>query len=202
MILSADQIRQGVTGIHPLSPSNCVNNTMRICDQVIDPVSSERFQDIEGSAYDLTVGEVRRVKPKGSGPIPRISPEGRITAKTITIPWGSEHDIILAPGASDARFQYLLVTQETISLPPDIMGLIFSKVTLFENGISLQYAPIKPGFSGRLILGAQVTQAVELIRGARIATIVFAVLGPGNTDPYSGKRGGNDPALTGEHPER
>jgi deoxycytidine triphosphate deaminase len=198
MILSSDSIRKLIRRDPPL----------------IRPVPPERYADIEGCCYDLTLESLSLILPNQLHRrvvLPFIGPSDRKLAESLPLPL-AHNGVLLDWAPKTIQFDdgsmekyspmYLLKTVESINCPDHIMPLIFSKVTMFQNGISLETAPVKPGYSGQLVFGARAAIPVRLYRGARIATVMFMKIGPGSTDLYSGERGGDKPQLTGTWPER
>jgi len=157
--LSASQIREGVELFN-----------------LVEDHGSLDF--IEGSSLDLKLGRLFIVENAKHG-IPRITIEDRKSYGYLEI-----DDMSVLPGVLYRE------TKEKVNLPEHLFGLIFSRVTLGECGLILLYTRVSPGFSGRLRFGLfNVGSApVQLQRGASIASIMFGLLGEGETDPYAGDR--------------
>jgi deoxycytidine triphosphate deaminase len=182
MILTADEIREGIKSEPPL----------------ISPVSEKRLWDIEGSTFDLTLKEVCRQEGVTEGGGFLFIGKERRMSKSTSVPFSLNNDVLLEP-----LKMYLLKSVEAVFMPYDLMGEVDTKLTMWENGLIVLGTRVPPGYCGRLEVGVVPLFPVFMEREARFATVKFHQMSRnGVVDPYSGKRGGNNPTLTGTHGER
>lgn len=82
--------------------------------------------------------------------------------------WDNKDSIILKEGF------YLLETNEFLTMPNDLVGLINPRSSLHRMGLFLREALIDPGFKGNLVVGLFTFSRVQLYKDARILQISFA----------------------------
>jgi len=200
MILTADKIRSLI-------------NTRALIDPGPAPEweTEESWADawqrrcswIEGAAFDLALEGVEQHKNEQIG---EIFKEFRVVPETVPSPiWENrpEPSWLLRQG----RF-YQFRTIETICMPPWLTGILDSKRTVIGNDAILTFAPVHPGFIGKLVVGCYVVApGIHVGYGARFMTIRFAEydeelsLVPASVDPYQGVWGGSKMHTSGQ-PER
>jgi|Deesub1362A_J573_1020465.scaffolds.fasta_scaffold01835_9 dCTP deaminase len=111
----------------------CFLSHKQICEraQEIFPKGDFNEKRLRGAAYDLTLGPEYFVSP---GPNP-----GRLTEK---------NDILIIPHGEFA----LLQTNEYISIPDDLLGLITMRFSLKVKGlINVSGFHVDPGFRGKIV---------------------------------------------------
>jgi len=95
-------------------------------------------------------------------------------------------NIVIKPGDT-----LVIITYESLKLPADIIGRIFTKGVLFSLGIVPVKTYADPGFSGRLgIVMSNISgNYIKLSPGEPIAKIEFSRLQYPVTKPYDGQHG-------------
>jgi len=81
--------------------------------------------------------------------------------------WADKDAVILQKGF------YLIETNEYLTMPDDLVGIINPRSSLHRMGLFLREALIDPGFKGSLVVGLAVFSRVQLYRDARILQISF-----------------------------
>jgi len=148
---------------------------------LIEGLSERELKNPEGTGFDLRVGEIYKIKGKGILLQEfRKTPEIELLAKYD--PSNSEK-ILISP------FDYCLVkTIERVKTPPNLVGIIFPRTTLFRSGLTLFSSLDPPGYEGELVFGLVNLGPCqfELELGARIAHIIFLKI-KGKTRLYKGQ---------------
>jgi len=156
---------------------------------LIEPVSPDRFNFIEGSGYDLTLAKVYAPAtdygPPFIGVEERMIPPGlpvRLSVKD------GKEVFVLSPGGA-----FLLESVETVNLPIWLDGPIKPRTTLFRSFGSVTFANAQPNYQGKLVglLIVHHPLGMLLEKGCRFAQIKFAAFDSLNTDPYEGIWGGD-----------
>lgn len=132
-------------------------------------------KSLGATSYDLHIGE-RYVS---------------LTAKPGLNDIGPGRNLVIEPGEA-----ITLVSKEYIGLPQNIAGMVFSKVSWLERGLSQISTYIHPGFYGPLreTLVNQSNQTVELDHGSAFCQIVFLeVPGAKAEERYLGNRRNQKP---------
>jgi dCTP deaminase len=85
----------------------------------------------------------------------------------------------------------VIITMETVEIPPDILGRVLSKGVLFSLGLLPVNTYADPGFSGRLgiVLFNAANNYVKIEPGDPIAKIEFTRLAVPVARPYRGQHG-------------
>lgn len=85
----------------------------------------------------------------------------------------------------------VIITQETLDVPSDILGRILTKGSFFSLGINAVNTYVDPGFKGRLgiVFQNQTTQYLKIPVGQPIAKIEFSKLHAPVQEPYHGQHG-------------
>jgi dCTP deaminase len=99
---------------------------------------------------------------------------------------GEGGKVLIKPG-----HRVVLITQEELRVPPDIIARIISKVSLFSIGLSPVCTYADPGFPGNLGVVTQniSDKYIELPVGEPIAKVDFSRLGKPVDRPYQGQHG-------------
>jgi deoxycytidine triphosphate deaminase len=137
---------------------------------------SERELKNPDVGFDLRIGELYEVVGDGFLHIEdRKTPELKLVA--------SSGKVKLKPGTA-----YVMKTVEKVNLPGEILGLIFSRSTLYRSGILLTGGIADPGYKGELSFSLinQGSNEFELEIGARVAHILFFEV-KGETQLYRGQ---------------
>jgi dCTP deaminase len=152
--------------------------------KIVDPYHESR---IDCSAYTLTLGEQYFITPnhdmKDRESIRQslAAPTTQTGAGSVSIPAG--------------QFAFLL-TEETLAMPHNVMGLISMKARIkFKGLINVSGFHVDPGFQGKLVFGVYNAgpSAVNLSRGDRLFLLWLADL----DDDASEKKSRKDkPPLT------
>ena len=124
------------------------------------------------NGFDLTVASIFEFDAAGALDFSnkeRVIPEGKeIFPEKLTpqdkLGWWS-----LKKGA------YKIKTNETVSLPKDLIGVAFSRTSLLRMGSSTQHGVWDAGFRGRseFILTVDNPQGIRIKQNARIAQLTF-----------------------------
>ena len=160
-----------------------------IMEGLITPYDPDRAQKIEGSKYDLTVGKIFRERIFSR--VPTIGARHREIPSAVPVK-GQGRDLLpwygLWPGVS-----YLVQSQETVNMPPGMMGLVVSRTSIFRSHARVVGAVIDPGYMGLVTVALNVKKwnGMWLQQGARFCSIVFAHFDDLETDDYIGIWGGD-----------
>lgn len=94
--------------------------------------------------------------------------------------------VLIKPG-----HRVVLITQEELAIPHDIIARVTSKGSLFSIGLTPVSTYADPGFNGNLGIVTQniSDRYIELPIGEAIAKIDFSVLSSAVTSPYQGQHG-------------
>jgi dCTP deaminase len=86
---------------------------------------------------------------------------------------------------------YVLITEESLALPRDVMGRVVSKGSLFSVGLLPINTWVDPGFAGRLgiVYYNSSLNYLKIYPGRSIAKIEFVRLGHMVDRPYTGQHG-------------
>jgi dUTP pyrophosphatase len=82
--------------------------------------------------------------------------------------WDNTNSVVLKEGF------YLLETNEFLTMPDNLVGIINPRSSLHRMGLVLREALIDPGFKGTLVVGLVAFSRTQLYRNARILQISFA----------------------------
>src|ERR1700730_221123 len=96
---------------------------------------------------------------------------------------GEGGKVLIKPG-----YRVVLITQEELRVPPDIIARIISKGSLFSIGLSPVCTYADPGFPGNLGVVTQniSDKYIELPVGEPIAKVDFSRLGKTGNPPHPG----------------
>jgi len=150
----------------------------------------KRFQYIEGSGFELTVGGVYRPNDSDT---PFIGVETRVLPEVTTLTTDSNNVYDLDPGF------YLIQSDETIWMPTEWSGRVEPRTSYFNAMCLMGTSRIAPGFQGKLRCALEVAHpsGFRLQRGAGFAAMVCYKLTPGGTDPYRGVWNGDKITTSG-----
>ena len=140
--------------------------------EMVDKILISPFEarSLGPTSYDLHIGD-RYISLTGSTGLKDIR-RGR--------------KLVIEPGES-----VTLVSREYLGLPPNISGIVFSKVSLLERGLSQISTYIHPGFYGPLreTLTNLSNKQLELDHGSAFCQVVFFEVPEGKADErYMGNR--------------
>jgi dUTP pyrophosphatase len=144
----------------------------------------DESSQIQPCGVDLTVRTISRFMTAGTIDFDN---SGRVLPERTPIPW-EDNFASLAQGA------YHIVYNEVVNLPRDIMALAYPRSSLLRCGVTLHTAVWDPGYSGRAesLLVVHNPCGFHLGEGARVAQLVFTILGSDVESVYNGRfRGEN-----------
>jgi deoxycytidine triphosphate deaminase len=189
---------------------------------LITPFDENQLVALEGSAYDLRIDKVFEF-PILDGvhwkeTVPFIGQDYRRTPPIVERQ-PEDHMIMVDRSSHSQSFKklpveftgwhiegvrsYLIQTVESVNIPSHLFGMCDSRTTVFRSAAWLFATPVRPGYSGVLTFGLHVSSldGIYFERGARVASIMFGRLGPGETGKYKGQwgqHGGNKPGTNGQ----
>jgi len=155
-----------------------IKELRRLVDEqkLVEDLCEREMNSPEGAGFDLRIGEVFELEGDGYlGIEERDTPNSKSVAKY--------NPDKVAPFVFEPGKYYLVKTIETVNLPADISGIIFSRTTLFRSGLGLFNGIVQPGYKGGLTFGIcnLGSNKIKVDLGARIVHITFhQVLGEGN----------------------
>ena len=127
----------------------------------VEPTTPEQVQP---NGVDLTLEAV--LVPTATG---RVGVGGKTVAERRELePDGEPPTYFLEPGGYVARYA------EAVSVPDDHVGFVYPRSSLMRNGAMMYTAVWDAGYEGRGVGLLLVTHPIELVRGARVAQLVFA----------------------------
>jgi len=146
----------------------------------------------EGTGIDLRLGAVHKIVEGGAyieadGPAGLGKRHGVKTEELYRLKEGDVQDTLcIKPGD-----YYLVQTAETISVPKDLMPMVYPRGSLFRDGLLLLCSKSDPGYTGPLTFGLANLGSfdVKLQLGARFCNIVFYKI-DGETIGYRGQHQG------------
>jgi len=143
---------------------------------LVSDLCERELTNPEGCGFDLRIGEVYTLKGEGYlGVDERKTPEATLMARYEE---GKKNIFVMKPG------DYVIVkTIESVKLPEDLVGVLYTRGTLFRSGIIHGLSQISPGYSGQLNTAlynaGNCTVTLEL--GCRFIHVQFSqVLGGGS----------------------
>jgi dCTP deaminase len=150
----------------------------------IEPLIDPDTQ-IQAAWVDLRLGpEFRRFK---SLPFPYIDVTAKIDSDDYTEPVKFSGDVYLQPD------EFILArTEETITVPPDLVACLDGKSSLGRLGIEFHVTSgwVDPGFSGKLVLEVKNVGKlpVQLRPGMRVVKVIFMKLSTPAQRPYGTRK--------------
>ena len=133
---------------------------------------------IQQCGVDLTVRTVSRFV---SGGAMGYDNADRVLASTTPLPWSDGWaELPVGP--------YLIVYNEQVNLPDDVMALAYPRSSLMRCGVTIYSAVWDPGYSGRAeaLLVVHNPRGFRLKQGARVVQLVFTRLSSPVVDRYEG----------------
>ncbi|MGQ9680588.1 MAG: deoxyuridine 5'-triphosphate nucleotidohydrolase [Candidatus Bathyarchaeia archaeon] len=125
---------------------------------------------LQPSGFDLSLSEVH--EHIGAGRVDFTNQE-RSLASTIPVTSDGGGWYTLSKGC------YLVVFNETVKIPLDIVAIARTRSTLLRNGASVETAVWDPGYQGRSssLLVVHNSKGIKLKKDARIAQLLFFKIG-------------------------
>jgi deoxycytidine triphosphate deaminase len=138
--------------------------------KLVESLSERELTNPEGAGFDIRLGEVfELVSGKGNflGITERKTPE----VKSLAVFEKGKEKLF----SFKKNKYYLVKTIETVNLPKEIAGYVFSRSTLFRSGLLLEVTQIAPGYCGELTFGLfnAGKMNIKIALGARIAHVQF-----------------------------
>ena len=134
---------------------------------------------LQPNGVDLTVSEIRQLTSAGEvGP----GPEPATLAESRPLKF-DDHGVVHLP-----RGAFVVVLNEVVNLPRDIMALARPRSSLLRSGASVHTAVWDAGYRGRsqVLLTVHNPLGYRVARSARVVQMVFMPLSR-PTDGYSGR---------------
>jgi dUTP pyrophosphatase len=134
---------------------------------------------IQACGVDLTVRTVSRFENGGAVGYDNAD---RVLASTTRLPW-SDGWVELPAGP------YLIVYNEQVNLPDDVMALAYPRSSLMRCGVTIYSAVWDPGYSGRAeaLLVVHNPHGFRLKQGSRVVQLVFTRLSSPVIGRYEGR---------------
>jgi deoxycytidine triphosphate deaminase len=155
----------------------------------ITETTEERWDFIEGSAFNLTLGEVKVIDPQSDELEAFIGVEKRYTPVVMDIP---SHPISARGEALLGwRLQpygwFLLVSQETINVATDMFMPVKPRFSFASSFAAMTCSDAHPNYQGKITTLLQ-TGPIPLIleRGAEFCFVRMAMLDSQHSDAYRG----------------
>ena len=125
-------------------------------------------KQLQPSGFDLSLGEVE--KYIGNGGVD-FSNEERTIAKTEKLTHDPDGWFKLQKGC------YLIVYNEVVKMPLDLVAIARTRSTLLRNGASVETAVWDPGYQGRSssLLVVHNPSGIKLKKNARVAQLILIV---------------------------
>jgi dUTP pyrophosphatase len=145
---------------------------------LVEGLIDQRTQ-VQSCGIDLTVRTVSRYTSAGAIDFDN---SGRELSGTEVVHW-NDGWLQLPQGP------YHVIYAQCVNLPADVMALAYPRSSLLRCGVSLYTAVWDPGYSGRAeaLLVVHNPSGFRLGRDARVAQLVFTVLGDAVDNPYNGR---------------
>jgi len=139
---------------------------------------------VQPCGVDITVRTVSRFQSSGAVDFDNTQ---RVLSSLEAIPW-QDGWVDLPQGA------YHIFYNERVNLPPDVMALAYPRSSLLRCGVTLFTAVWDPGYSGRAesLLTVRNEHGFRLRKDARVAQLVFTVLGGDVEAAYRGRFNGEN----------
>ena len=140
---------------------------------------------LQPNGIDITVREVASFASRGNL---TETNEGRVLSDLMPLAFDGLNGLNLLPGA------YLIMFNEVINLPTDIMALARPRSSLNRCGVSIHSAIWDAGYHGRSqsLMVVYNTHGFRLHRNARVAQLVFIYTSGPTRRGYSGKYQGEN----------
>ena len=127
-------------------------------------------KQLQPSGFDLSLSKV--LAYEGGGSVD-FSNEERVIAETRPLKPDGEGWYSLGQGC------YMLVYNEVVKMPLDVVAIARSRSTMLRNGASMETAVWDPGYQGRSssLLVVHTPHGIRLKQDARVAQLVFFTTG-------------------------
>lgn len=124
-------------------------------------------KQLQPCGFDLSLAEIRRFD--GGGCVD-FSNEKRVIGPTLPVQPDPEGWYDLSKGC------YLMVYNEVVKMPLDVVAIARTRSTLLRNGVSVETAVWDPGYQGRSssLLVVHSPHGVRIRKNARVAQLVFS----------------------------
>lgn len=147
------------------------------------PLVSEMIdleEQVQPNGVDLTVREIATFASRGNL---TDTNEGRELSKLAPMVFDGNNGVDLLPGA------YLIMFNEVVNLPANIMALARPRSSLNRCGVSIHSAVWDAGYSGRSqsLMAVYNTHGFRLQKNARILQLVFIHTSRAVSKGYCGK---------------
>jgi len=188
----------------------CAESIRHLIDSIdlVDDISDESVNFIEGSAVDLSINEIYRIDSSKAAFI------GRDRNLPTAHKWGIINDVYELPCSfeivrgsigEDVPYYtirttlFIIQSRESVKLPSYLGGIIYPRTSFFNAGVDVLCSRISPGFEGKLRTGLVVyhNQGIKLEKYARFASVMFHKFTAGSTDTYKGIWGGDKVTTSG-----
>jgi dUTP pyrophosphatase len=148
--------------------------TPPLVEGLVDPATQ-----VQSCGIDLTALRVSRFT--GGGAVD-FDNSARVLSATEALAW--EDGWLHLPAGP-----YHLIYGQRVNLPADVMALAYPRSSLLRCGVSVYTAVWDPGYSGRAeaLLVVHNPAGFRLGIDARVAQLVFTMLGDAVAAPYSGR---------------
>jgi len=138
--------------------------------KLVENLSERELTNPEGAGFDIRLGEVFKLK-KGKGNFLGVTERKTPDVKSLEVyKKGKEKFFNFKAGE-----YYLVKTIESVNLPKELGGYVYSRSTLFRSGLLLAVTQIAPGYEGPLTFGLYNVGKldIKIALGARIAHVQF-----------------------------
>ncbi len=161
-------------------------------ENLITGLGGRDLSNPEGTGIDLRLGAVHKIIEGGAnieadGTAGLGKRSGVKTEELYRLKDGDAQDtLVIKPGD-----YYLVQTAETITVPLDLMPMVYPRGSLFRAGLLLLCSKSDPGYTGQLTFGLTNLGPFEakLQLGARFCNIVFYTI-DGEVIGYRGQHQG------------
>ncbi len=159
-------------------------------EKLVDGLAERELTNPEGCGFDLRIGEAFRIQGEGF-----LGLKERKTPEPVSVAVFDEKkttSLVIMPGD-----YYLVKTIETVNLPVDIVGVLFTRGTLFRSGIIHGLSQVAPGYHGELVTSLYNAgpARVEIEMGSRFMHVQFSQV-EGGGSKYRGQwKGGRVAAV-------
>ncbi len=147
-------------------------------NKLVENLSERELTNPEGAGFDIRLGEVFELK-NSTGNFLGITERKTPDVKSLAT-FKSEKEKLFTFKKGN---YYLVKTIETVNLPKEIAGHIFTRSTLFRSGLLLEVTQIAPGYCGELTFGLYNAgkMDIKIALGARIAHVQFEYVDGGGS---------------------
>ncbi|RLE84108.1 MAG: deoxyuridine 5'-triphosphate nucleotidohydrolase [Thermoprotei archaeon] len=135
---------------------------------------------LQPAGFDLSLAEVRQFKSSGQIDFDNTK---RLISETYPLKFSLEDESIKLNKGT-----YLIVFNEKINLPKNILALGFPRSTLLRCGVTINSAVWDPGYSGRgrSLMMVLNSNGVKLFKNARVMQLIFIKVEGDTGEGYKG----------------